>query len=131
MDLTVLATNVHSAIDVFLKAVDAFNQRDEKKLEALLDTNVVLVTVAQHTPYRTKQEVLDYLKKHEWPVKPSFEPTTIQVTENHSGNVAHIIGTAKWNDKDGDKDGPIRYAFNLIYKNGGWLISTLWGSSDA
>jgi len=58
------------------------------------------------------------------------------VTESQNGKVAQIIGTATWKADDHDADGPIRYAFNFLYKANsqgelGWLISTLWGSSDA
>jgi len=126
----VLTRNVKDAVDVFNAAVAAFNKWDDNALGKLLDDNVVLVTVDQHTPYATKQTVLDYLVRNEWPVKPKFTPTTVQVTENKLGDVAHITGTADWEDNDGDIDGQIRYAFNLIRTGSKWLISTLWGSSD-
>jgi len=125
------ATKVKDVIDTFNKAVDAFNKWDQPPvLSGLLDDNVVLVTVDKHKPYTGKANVLAYLQQYQWPVQPTFTPTTVQVTENHGGNVAHIIGTADWQDTDGNIDGSIRYAFNFIYKNGKWWLSTMWGSSD-
>jgi ketosteroid isomerase-like protein len=125
------ATKVKDVVDTFNKAVDAFNKQDKPPvLSGLFDDKVVLVTVGQHDYYTGKANVLTYLQTYQWPVKPTFIPTTVQVSENHAGNVAHIIGTADWQDMDGDIDGTIRYAFNFVFKNGQWWLSTLWGSSD-
>jgi hypothetical protein len=127
-----LATNVKDAIDTFNAAVVAFNNWDEKAVGKLCDDNVVLVTVAKHTPITSKPNVEQYLKSQQWPVKPKFTPTTVQVIENQLGDSAQIVGTADWEDTDevNDIDGQIRYAFNFIRKGNKWLISTLWGSSD-
>jgi hypothetical protein len=131
--LTQLVTSVSAVIDQFNKAIDAFNIQDKNKvLGGLFDDNVVLVTINLHKPYTGRQPVLNYLKKHQFPVNPQFNPTTVQVVENKVPNVAHIFGTATWGDDDHDKDGSIRYAFNFILDtNGIWVISTLWGSSDS
>ncbi len=125
-----LVSNIGAAVDVFDDSVAAFNAQDPD-IGRFFDDNVVLVTVKTHTAYTGKTNVVNYLKNTEWPLKPQFKPTTIQVTESKSGTIALISGTAGWKDNDPGPDGSILYAFNLILKNGKWLISTLWGSADS
>jgi hypothetical protein len=134
---TVLVNHVKDVTQVFDDAVDAFNTQDKKQvLQGLLDRTVTLFSVDQQNAYVGIQAVMSYLTNNQFPIKPHFNPTTVQVTESQNGKVAHIVGTAIWHDHDKDTDHPIRYAFNFLYKADGqgnvrWLISTLWGSSDA
>lgn len=131
----ILVHHVSAITQVFDDAVTAFNNQDQSKtLSGMLDVNVALFTVNKQIGYVGIPNVMGYLNAKQFPLKSTFTPTTVQVTESQNGKVAHILGTADWKDDDGDKDGPIRYAFNFVYKtvNGksNWLISTLWGSSD-
>lgn len=125
-----LVSNFGDAVDVFDDSVAAFNTQDAN-IGRFFDDNVVLVTVKTLTAYTGKSNVVNYLKNTEWPLKPQFKPTTIQVIESKTGTIALISGTAAWKDNDPGPDGSILYAFNLILKNGTWLISTLWGSADS
>ena len=125
-----LVNNFGDAMNVFDRSVIAFNKQDPD-IGLLFDDKVVLVTVNTHTPYTGKTNVVNYLKNTEWPLKPQFTPTTIQVTESKTGTIALISGTAGWKDNDKGPDGSILYAFNLILKNGTWLISILWASADS
>jgi hypothetical protein len=132
-----LNNHIKDVTQVFDDAVDAFNIQDKNKiLQGLLDSSATLFTVDKQIAYVGVTAVMNYLNQTQFPVKPQFHPTTVQVTESQNGKVAQIIGTATWHDHDQDADHPIRYAFNFLYKADSqgkvrWLISTLWGSSDA
>jgi hypothetical protein len=134
---TVLAHHVHDVVQVFDDAVKAFNSQDKPPvLAGLLDSAVALFSVNNQTAYVGIPAVMTYLTGKQFPIKPTFNPTTVQVTESQNGKIAHIVGTAIWHDHDKDTDHPIRYAFNFLYKvdpqnKDRWLISTLWASSDA
>jgi hypothetical protein len=128
---TQLISHVTDVVAVFDKVVDAFNSQDKRNvLPGFFDINVALFTVNQQVGYVGRKPVLDYLHNKQFPIKPKFTPTTVQVTESQNGKVATILGTANWKDNDGDKDGPIRYSFNFVFHDNQWWVSTLWGSSD-
>jgi ketosteroid isomerase-like protein len=130
---------VASGVDLastFKSAVDAFNARDLATLMNLCDELIVVVAVKQQDHYCGKPAVAAYFADQFKVNKPTFTPTTCDTTINTTGTVGHIIGAADWTDYDpGDPQGAhiddtIRYAFNFINRGNGWLISTLWGSSD-
>ena len=120
----------------FKSAVDAFNARDLKTLMSLCDEGIVVVAVKRQDYHCGKPAVSAYFADQFRVNKPTFTPTTISTTINPTGSVGHIIGSADWTDYDPDDpqgahiDDTIRYAFNFVCRGNGWLISTLWGSSD-
>jgi ketosteroid isomerase-like protein len=130
---------VASGVDLastFKSAVDAFNARDLTTLMNLCDESIVVVAVKRQDHYSGKQAVSAYFAEQFRVNKPTFTPTTSDTTINPTGTVGHIIGAADWTDYDPNDpqgahiDGTIRYAFNFVCRGNGWLISTLWGSSD-
>jgi ketosteroid isomerase-like protein len=130
---------VASGVDLasaFKSAVDAFNARDLTTLMDLCDDNIVVVGVKRQNHYCGKQAVSGFFADQFRVNKPAFTPTTSDTTINPTGTVGHIIGAADWTDYDPNNpqgahiDCTIRYAFNFVNRGNGWLISTLWGSSD-
>jgi ketosteroid isomerase-like protein len=130
---------VASSVDLastFKIAVDAFNARDSTTLMTLCDENIVVVGIKRQDCYCGKLAVSAYFAEQFRVNKPTFTPTTSDTTINSTGTVGHIIGSADWTDYDTNDpqgahiDGVIRYAFNFVSRGNGWLISTLWGSSD-
>ncbi|HXR25922.1 MAG TPA: nuclear transport factor 2 family protein [Candidatus Binataceae bacterium] len=130
---------VASSVDlasVFKIAVDAFNARDLTTLMNLCDDNIVVVGVKRQDPYCGKSAVAAYFAEQFRTNKPTFTPTTSATTINSTASVGHIIGAADWTDRDPDDpqgaplDSTVRYAFNFVSRGNGWLISTLWGSTD-
>ena len=130
---------VASGVDLasaFKSAVDAFNARDLAILMNLCDDNVVVVGVKRQDPHCGRQAVSAYFADQFRVHRPTFTPTTSDTTINPTGTVGHIIGAADWtdynpNDPQGAHiNGIIRFAFNFVSRGNGWLISTLWGSSD-
>jgi ketosteroid isomerase-like protein len=120
----------------FKSAVDAFNARDLTTLMNLCDDNVVLMAVERQDFYYGKKAVSAYFAEQFRVNKHTFTPTTSDTAINPTGTVAHIIGAAEWTDyPPNDPEGAhidciLRYAFNFVSQGNGWLISTLWGSSD-
>jgi ketosteroid isomerase-like protein len=130
---------VASGVDLasaFKSAVDAFNARDLATLMNLCDDNIVVVGIQQQDHHCGKQAVSAYFADQFRVNKPTFTPTTSDTTINPTGTVGHIIGAADWTDYDPNDpqgvhiDGTIRYALNFVSRGNGWLISTLWASSD-
>jgi ketosteroid isomerase-like protein len=130
---------VVSSVDLasaFKVAVDAFNAQDLTTLMTLCDGNVVVAEVKRQDPYCGKQAAAAFFATQFQVNKPRFIPTSTDTTINLDGTVGHIIGTADWSDLDPNDpqgariDGIIRYAFNFVSRGNGWLISTLWYSTD-
>jgi ketosteroid isomerase-like protein len=130
---------VASGVDLsstFKSAVDAFNAGDLTTLMSLCDEGIVVVGVKRQDHYCGKPAVSAYFADHFRVNKPTFIPTTIDTMINSTGTVGHIIGSADWTDYDPNDpqgvhiDDTIRYAFNFVSRGNGWLISTMWGSSD-
>lgn len=102
----------------------------------LCDDNIVVVGVKRRNHYCGKQAVSVFFEEQFRLHKPTLIPTASDTTINPTGNVGHIIGAAEWINYDRDNprgapmDSTIRYAFNFVNRGNGWLISTLWGSSD-
>jgi ketosteroid isomerase-like protein len=130
---------VASSVDLastFKSAVDAFNARDLANLLTLCDDNIVVVGFKRQECSYGKQAVSAFFAGQFRVNKPTFTPTTTDTTINPTGTVGHIIGAADWTDYDPNDpqgthiDCTVRYAFNFVNRGNGWLISTLWGSSD-
>jgi ketosteroid isomerase-like protein len=130
-----VATGVDLA-SAFKSAVDAFNARDLKTLMSLCDEGIVVVAIKRQGYHCGKPAVSAYFADQFRVNKPTFTPITISTTINPMGTVGHIIGSGEWTEYDPDDpqgahvDDTIRYAFNFVSRGNGWLISTLWGSSD-
>ena len=130
---------VASGVDLastFKSAIDAFNSRDLTNLLNLCDDKIVVVGFRRQECYCGKQAVSAFFADQFRVNKPIFTPTTSDTTINPTGTVGHIIGAADWTDYDPNDpqaahaDCTVRYAFNFLNRGNGWVISTLWGSSD-
>lgn len=122
----------------FLQAVDAFNNRDWKKLESLLDDNVILNRIDDPSGADSiigKAEVSKYLENEVAKDKPKFTPKDGWTPDGRTGTVK---GVAVWLDHDTDQNGnvvttkrDITFSFIFtLHKPTGWLIVNLYGSPE-
>ena len=128
-----MAGSIASLVGVFDAVVGAFNSGQPADLQTIADylhDKAAIFTITKHNDSHLKNnvkiEIQNQFAKH-----AQFTPITEQVSVGESGQAGNISGIAAWQDDDHNIDGQIVYSFNFLWdSNKGWLISTLWGSTD-
>lgn len=126
---------------IFDDAVKAFNNQKPDALESLLDPAVTLLKIHPDHPHAKisgSRAVIGYLS-NAWngpnPVKMIFNPDyndatpTIKLSGPNDSS-ATVTGLACWQDYDespSDRDGELKYKFELSKSSGSWLITKLSG----